>query len=281
MSQHLEELIASTTELSSLPSTTLRLMTLLDDETVEAAKVLEVIEKDPALTSNLLKLANSAFYGLRRQVGSAREALVLLGNQTVVNLALATSMGDILRGPLVSYRMERGEMWRHALGTALGAGHLARVGDGDVTKERAFTAGLVHDVGKLMLNRPLRDNLESLPPAATPTDLLKAEMEILGFNHAQAGARLGEEWNFPSYLVDIIARYNKPTAGAEDGLLRAVKAANLATCRIGHGGGCETMSAETFQAITADLGFGAEVLEELVDRLPGDLESLLCVLGGS
>lgn len=280
MTTHLEELIAATTELRSLPSTTMQLMALLDDDTVEAPRVLEVIEKDPSLTSNLLKLANSAYYGVRRQVGSAREALVMLGNQTVVNLAFAASMGDVLRGPLASYRMERGEMWRHALGTALGASQLAASTGYAVTRERAFTAGLVHDIGKLLLNRPLKDHLEQLPPDGSMADLLAAETDILGFHHAEAGARLGEEWNFPPYLVDTIARHHNPGEGEEDALVRAVAAANLVTCHLGQGGGCGPLDLEVLTAESAALGYPPEAVEPLVRSLPGDLESLLGKMGG-
>ena len=282
MVQPLDELIAKTTELRSLPSTTMRLMSLLDDETVEADKVLEVIEKDPSLTSNLLKLANSAFYGVRRQIGTAREALVLLGNRTVVNLAFAASMGDILRGPLASYRLDRGQMWHHALGTALGASHLARLNGSRVTAERAFTAGLVHDIGKLLLNRPLREHLEQLPVEGSMQDLLDAETAILGFNHAEAGARLGEEWNFPPYLVEIIAKHHHPLEGAEEeALLKAVAAANLLTSHLGLGGGSGDLDSEELLDAGEALGYDALHLEELAGRLPGDLDGLLSVLGES
>jgi len=282
MVRHLEELIAKTTELSSLPSTTLRLMNLLDDETVEAGKVLEVIEKDPSLTSNLLKLANSAFYGVRRQVGSAREALVMLGNRTVVNLAFAASMGDILRGPLASYRLDRGQMWHHALGTALGASHLANLTGCRMTSERAFTAGLVHDIGKLILNRPLREHLEQLPVDGSMEELLAAETAILGFNHAEAGARLGEEWNFPAYLVETIARHHHGWQEAEEvALVKAVAAANLVTSHVGLGGGSGDLDSDDLRIACEAMGYSADDLETLAGKLPGDLGSLLSVLGES
>ncbi len=282
MHQSLAELIASTNELSSLPSTTMQLMKLLDDETVDATQVLAVIEKDPSLTANLLKLANSAFYGLRRQVGSAREALILLGNKTIVTLAFATSMGDVLRGPLAAYRLGRNDLWHHALGTALAATHLASLAGCQETRERAFTAGLVHDIGKLLLNRPLKRELDQLPPDCSFSCLLEAETNILGFNHAEAGARLGESWNFPTYLVESIENHHQVVQGSgQDELLLAVSAANLLTCHLGWGGGTGEISEENFWSEVSEYGFEQNILQELLEKLPGDLEGMLNMIGES
>ncbi len=282
MSASLAELIATTSELSSLPTTTMQMMKLLDDDTVEASRVLDVIEKDPSLTANLLKLANSAFYGLRRQVGSAREALILLGNQTIVTLAFATSMGDVLRGPLAAYRLDRNALWHHALGTALAATHLASLSGSQEIRERAFTAGLVHDIGKLLLNRPLKNKLDQLPPDCGFSCLLEAESKILGFNHAEAGARLAEAWNFPTYLVHAIENHHiNPTSFPEDELIRTVSAANLLTCHLGWGGGSGIVTEENFWEEVACFGYDEEILRELIVKLPADLDGMLGTIGES
>lgn len=282
MQNKLGDLIATTSELRALPSTTMQLMKLLDDETVDAGRVLEVIEKDPSLTANLLKLANSAFYGLRRQVGSAREALILLGNKTIVNLAFATSMGDVLRGPLAGYRLDRNSLWHHALGTALAASHLASLRGDAETRERAFTAGLVHDIGKLLLNHPLKQELNQLPVDPDFQELLMAEEAILGFNHAEAGARLGEAWNFPDYLVDVIGNHHQSSAGNDRGDLdRAVAGANLVTCHLGWGAGTGPLGESEFWAAAQDLDYSEDQLGSLLASLPGDLEGMLNLIGES
>ena len=282
MPKTLQDLISATSELQSLPSTTVRLTELLDDATVDASRVLDIIEKDPSLTSNLLKLSNSAYYGLRRQVGSAREALVMLGNQTIVTLAFATSMGDILRGPLAAYRLARNDLWYHALGTGLGAVYLTSL-DGDRTlRERAFTAGLVHDIGKLILNRPLKAKLEAIPADCDFETMMAAERSILGFDHAEAGAALAEAWNFPGALVAVIRNHHQPEAAEEDrDLVTAVAAANLVTARLGLGGGVGEPPDETYWSELESLGFVAETVQELMDRLPGDLENMLNLTGDS
>jgi len=290
MSKALQDLITGTSELRSLPSTTMRLMNLLDDATVGAGEVLAVIEKDPSLTANLLKLCNSAYYGLRRQVGSAREALVLLGNQTIVNLAFATSMGDILRGPLSGYHLDRNELWHHALATAVGAAHLISLRGEATLRDRAFTGGLVHDIGKLLLNRALQQCLVQLPPAADQQMLMKAETDILGFDHALAGAALGRAWNFPPHLVQLIGCHHMPDPDSEawldvdehgHELIRAVAGANAVAGYCGFGGGTVALSADQLQLTMDRLGFAADTVHDSVARLPGDLDAMLSVIGES
>lgn len=280
MPKSLQELVAATSELRALPSTTIRLMTLLDDATVEASLVLEVIEKDPSLTANLLKLANSAYYGLRRQVGSVREALILLGNQTIVNLAFATSMGDILRGPLRAYHLDRNELWHHALGTALGAAYLISLAGGKDLRERAFTGGLVHDIGKLILNKPLQQEIEKLPADCDFERLLETESNVLGFNHAEAGGALAESWNFPPSLVRIITSHHDPLEAEEDkDLVRVVAAANLVSCFLGFGRGTVNFPEEYFWSTLDGWGFPESVVRGLNEELPGDLQNMLGIIG--
>lgn len=283
MQKSLHELIAATSELRSLPSTTLQLTSLLDDDTVDAGSVLAIIEKDPSLTSNLLKLANSAFYGMRRQVGTTREALVMLGNKTVINLAFAASMGDVLRGPLAAYRLDRNEMWHHALGTALGASSLIVFEQGGVeARERAFTCGLVHDIGKLLLNGLLKNELVQLPVDADFLGLMAAEKEILGFDHAEAGAALGESWNFPASLVDVIRHHHSPEESTGQlELARAVAGANLLTCKLGLAGGTGPMTDEDFGTQLAALRYEPDEVEPLLQKLPLDLENMLNMIGQS
>jgi len=279
MHKNLPELIASTSELAALPTTTVQLLELLDDSTVEAERVLAVIGKDPALTSNLLKLCNSAYYGMRRQVGSVKEALVLLGNQTVVTLAFATSMGDVLRGQLSAYGLAKEEMWHHALATALGASHLITYTPAKDYKDRAFTAGLVHDIGKLLLNGPLTQQLEQLPPHAGGVELLAAEKRILGFDHSEAGAALAEAWNFPPMLTTAI-EYHHHLEGAakESELQRSVYAANIITGCIGLGSSKKSVLPQEIEVLK-DQGIPEEAIVHLTIHLTKDLEDLLSIVG--
>lgn len=280
MTRSIEELVASTSELAALPNSTVRLLEVLDDPSAEATKVLEVIGKDPSLTANLLKLCNSAYYGVRRRIGSVREALVLLGNQTVVSLAFATSMGDIIRRPLTSYGLAKRQLWHHALATALGAAYFFSAQGQQRSHERAFTGALMHDIGKLLIDRALCDLGQTLRRGEGAEDLIEVERELLGFDHATVGAALAEAWNFPPDLVDVIRWHHEPAAAQTNGeLVRAVAAANLLATHLGFNGGGKAHEIEDLTAELGALGYDVALVNEAVGRVPKDLRDMLSALG--
>ncbi len=278
MVRTLPELIAGTTELAALPATSIRLLELLDDPEVSAAMVAAVIEKDPSLTANLLKLSNSAYYGMRRRVGTVREALLHLGSRTVLTIAFATSMGEIMRGPMSGYRLPRRRLWSHALATAVASARLCGPESPAMTRDRAFTAGLVHDVGKLLLDRLLQRQIEQLPPCVEAKALLIAERSLLGFDHAQAGAALGEAWNFPPDLVETIGRHHEPPREAP-ALVRVVAAANLLAAHIGEHAGAEVVEEKELAEALRNADAGGADLGALAAEVRRDFDGLAAILG--
>lgn len=215
MTSPLQKIIAGVGELAVLPATMVRLLSILDDLTVDADRVLAVVGTDPSLTGNLLKLSNSAYYGTRRRIGSVKEALVHLGNRSVVTMAMTAGMGEVLRGQLSAYRMVKDQLWRHSLAMALCTSRAAVVRGRSDLRERAFTAGLVHDVGKLLLNKPILKAQGELPGALEGPGLLAAERAALGCDHAEAGALLAETWSFPPVLVEAIAGHHGAAAAGD------------------------------------------------------------------
>ncbi|MDY0109679.1 MAG: HDOD domain-containing protein [Candidatus Krumholzibacteria bacterium] len=277
MSVQLADLVARTPELAAMPASSARLLTLLEEPDTPVSDVLAVIEKDPGLTANLLKLCNSAYYGVRREVGSVREALVRLGNQTVITLAFAASMGRLLQVPVTAYRLPRGQLWRHTLAVGLLATRWLPAGPADVERHRAFTAGVVHDIGKLLLDRPLRDGLEQLPSSLDYEGLLAAERQLLGFDHAQAGAALAESWNFPVDLVAVIAEHHG--AGNENRLAALITAADLLASQRGHDGGAPVVDDAALEDALTSAGLDPD--QTLADADPAlrDLDGMLALLG--
>jgi putative nucleotidyltransferase with HDIG domain len=278
MPRTLSELIAGTTELAALPATSVRLLELLDDPDVSVATVAGVIEKDPSLTANLLKLSNSAYYGMRRQVGTVREALLHLGSRTVLTIAFATSMGEVMRGPMSGYRLPRRRLWSHALATGIAAAHLCAPGAPVATRDRAFTAGLVHDIGKLLLDKLLQRLLEQLPVNAQAGELLVAERALLGFDHAQTGAALAEAWNFPPDLVEAVGRHHEPPADASP-LVQVVAAANLMAASIGEHAGADVVDAGELAAALANAGAGDLDVVTLEADIRRDFAGFASILG--
>ena len=277
MHPDLAALVAATPELAAMPATSARLLELLDDPDAPVGDLVAVIEKDPGLTANVLKLSNSAYYGVRREVGSVRDALTLLGNRTVVTLAFAASMGRLLQAPVNAYRLSRGQLWRHCLAVGLLAARLAPAELDSAARNRVFTAGVVHDIGKLLLDRPLRDDLEQLPPDADTEALVLAERQRLGFDHAEAGAALAEAWNFPGDLAAVIAGHRQPGAG--DSVTALVHAADLVASGHGLHGGAPTVAPDQLERAFVAAGLASEAATDIAAQALRDLDGLLALLG--
>jgi putative nucleotidyltransferase with HDIG domain len=210
-------------------------------------------------------------------VGSVRAALVQLGNRTVVTVAFASSMGRMLQVAVSAYRLPRGELWRHALACGLLAARLAPGGAAGGDRNRLFTAGILHDIGKLLLDRPLRQHLEQLPPDLDDGQLVLAERDLLGFDHAEAGAAVAEAWNFPADLVAAIAGHHRP---APTGSLTAVvRAANLLAAAHGHAAGAARVPGPELELALDGAGITGETAAEECDRALRDLDGMLALLG--
>ena len=215
-----ERLLQSVEDLPSLPDVALKVTRLVEDPNVNAVAIERVVSTDQALTARVLRLANSAFYGVSRRIGTVREAVVILGFRTIKTLTLAACLYPALTGELRGYGLGRGELWRHSIACAISAQALARqVGStaphvGPVSPDEAFVAGLLHDIGKMVLSIHLKEYLGQTRDRALAEGIsfLAAERAILGVDHAQAGAAIAEKWNLPAALVDAIACHHDPLA---------------------------------------------------------------------
>lgn len=225
----LDQLVQHVKELPSLPDTTVKVLKMTDDPSASARSISNAISVDVALTSKVLKIANSAYYGMPRSVATINEAVLILGMQALRNLALAASTYDMLRRELSGYNLAVGELWNHSISCAVAAQIIAsrkRLG----RPEEAFVAGLLHDVGKVVLNVHVSSQFQAIM-AISELDAIPfydAEKLILGFDHAEVGSKVAEHWNLPSSLCDAIAGHHHPLSEEKvSWLTAAVYAANI------------------------------------------------------
>jgi putative nucleotidyltransferase with HDIG domain len=215
-------------DLPTLPDVVARVMQIVSNPLTTAEDLNQVISMDPALTFKILRLANSAFYGFPREITTITQAVTTLGFNTIRNLALSVSVHKMMfadreRG-LFSYR----DFWKHCVAVGVCSRILARR-IGYKSDENAFTAGLLHDIGKSLLER--MDHASFLAAIemsrAQSRPLWTVEQELLGVDHAVIGGRLAEIWNLSQDLRVAIERQNQPSAlGAADPLAAVVHAAN-------------------------------------------------------
>ena len=187
---------------------------VINDPNSSAAHVAAVLAEDPATSVKVLKLTNSAFYGLNREVTSVKQAVMVVGMEAIKNLVLSASVLDMFKGDDANVEFQEA-FWRHSLATAFCCRLLARTvrSRGIVDSDSAFSIGLLHDIGKIVIcyflpeERELVRKQRELGSDAQDHDL---EMEVLGYNHAQIGSFLATQWKLPSLLGDAIANHHTP-----------------------------------------------------------------------
>ena len=223
-------------QLPSLSVIVTRLLTLLQDSNITMATLTEEISKDQGLTVRILHIANSPFYGMSSRIDNIQQAGTLLGLHTIHGIIVAA--GIIGHFPLQQDDgFDRLSFWLHSIGTGCCAQVLAR--HGGLDQEQAFTAGLLHDIGKLILAAYFEDDFSRVLDWRDEHDCLirEAEESVLGFDHTEIGARVARHWKLPKLLVDAI-HFHHALPGKVTPLAVLVHVADI-LCRgldIGHGG---------------------------------------------
>ena len=241
--KRLDNLIRQVQDLPSLPIAVTRVMQLTNDPKAGLSDVAHALASDQGLAARVLKLANSAYYGSSRRIGTVSEAVVILGMRTTRNLTLATSCQDMLEREVQGYFLPRGALWRHSLACAAAAQNLARRAHFRGTEE-AFVAGLLHDIGKVVMSAYLKAEFAQVLTRVAKGRLTfsDAEREVLGFDDAEVGARLLERWNLPSTLVTAVRYHHAPSQAPESLLAALVHVADTICLTLGIGLGVDGMA---------------------------------------
>lgn len=227
---------AMTTGQISLPArnqTAQQLQAILGAQDYDIREILDLVESDQALTAEVLRAANSPFYGGLSEITTVRNAVVRIGGPEVVRLSLAAVEKDSYRVSNSQFSALMAPLWDHAMGTAMAARWLAhRLGFRDLESE-SFIGGLLHDVGKLILIRVI-DDLETRGhlSEAVPTAVLN---EVLDTAHCRYGALLMEHWGLPEVYTTVVRDHHAPAIDEHNPLLLMVRLANLACCNLGIG----------------------------------------------
>lgn len=223
MSRSAATVAASLTKVPPFPPVAARLLSLLASSTVNVAEVAELISSDATFTARLLQRVNSAQFGLMSSVTSVRQAVTLLGIDVTRNIIVTHATAVYAQGALGAEELRR--CWEHTVATAVLAEQIA--GACNAFTQIAFTAGIVHDIGRLgLLVTYPRDYERIIRNAAEHcVDLLDFEHEEFGLDHAEAGRMLAERWGLPAEMAAIAGRHHDPCEGAELDLLRIVHVA--------------------------------------------------------
>ena len=218
-----ESVVQKVKDLAALPQVVHQIIHLTNNPNASVKDLERLISIDQGMSMRVLNTVNSAYYGFSRKIASIKDAVVLLGFKAVRNLAMTVSVFDLFVGKTDRQNLRRGKWWRHSIDTALCARLIASQVAG-VSPDEAYTAGLLHDIGKPLLDRyggTPYEQVEDLVAQGVPE--LAAERQVYGCDHAEVGRAVSQHWGFPEKLVDAIGCHHTESAnGLSDAPLTAV-----------------------------------------------------------
>ena len=196
--------------LAPIPAIASQIMTKSDDPDSSLSEIADLIANDPALTANLLKICNSAYFSLPRKVESVKDAVAWVGLDQIVELVLTNSVSANFNKGLEGYGLGEGELWRHAVTSAHIAKSLAQRYGASQNKHLIFTAALLKDIGKLILGRFVAFSFEkiNIMVHSQGYSFNDAEKKIIGMNHEELGAMVGQKWSFSEKLIYMIRHHH-------------------------------------------------------------------------
>ncbi|MEO1235427.1 MAG: HDOD domain-containing protein [Planctomycetota bacterium] len=209
--ENVQSAIKEISHIATLPEVTMKIISLVEDPDSTAQDLNKVISNDPALGARILKVVNSAFYGLPGQIGSINRAVVLLGLNAVKNIAIAASLAKLFRGGKIAANFDARDLWTHSIATATATRLLSnRCGLG--LPDEAFLAGLIHDIGIMVEIQARRPKfIEALAKVeAEGVTLREAEFACIGATHEMFGAAICKLWKFPVSFQYVTGFHHHP-----------------------------------------------------------------------
>ncbi len=238
-----QEIASPASNLITVSPAALKLVGLLEQPSAGNDEVVDVLKHDTVLTAKLLKACNAASLGFAEEIGSVDQALLLLGYQPTLQMVLALAFGDALSVPMPGYAVEAKELWRHSLIVAMACELLtSHFQQADIDPGVTFTAGLLHDIGKMALSQHLdakRQATVRQRVAEGGVSRVEAEKEILGTDHAEVGACLLNGWRLPRQIVAGVAHHHDPECEGGPDLSTLIYVANCSAHLAGSAPGWE------------------------------------------
>ncbi len=234
----LQKAMSKVTEIGSLPEVTARIIDVVENPKSTAHDMHEVVQADPALATKILKVVNSAFYGLPSQIASLDRAILMLGMNSVKNLALAASIAKLIRNGQLSSQFSARDLWYHSIAVGVCAKLLASTCR-SVPADEAFVAGLVHDMGLIVMQQLFPERLTAVVDQCfhTPQNFCAAETAAIGASHQQFGGALATKWKFPPGLRHAVAYHHDPSSLQPEfqKVTAVIYLADMVCCQAKHG----------------------------------------------
>ena len=263
-------------EIATLPEVTMKIVEVVQDERSTAHDLHKIVRNDPALSARVLRVVNSAFYGLPGQIGSIDRAIMLLGLNAVKNIAIAASIGKMFKSSVVCDDFTGKDLWTHSV--AVGATNkLITSAIGMALPDEAFLTGLIHDIGLVAVMQCHSEDIRKIVDLAkSGVPYRKAEEKIIGANHQEIGAALTAKWKFPRSFQFVAGFHHEPTELApEKRTLSVITHISDILCARGEFGMKITVETdEVPQELKDEIGITSEQLDEIAGNIENELQAV-------
>ena len=262
------DLLIGYPEVASLPTIYNRLNEAINSPHTSMAELGRIIKDDPGLTARLLRLVNSPFYGFPSKIETISRALVIVGVQQVRDLALATAVVNLFRG-IPEHMVSMESFWRHSIACGVAAKILATFRR-EANVERYFVAGILHDIGRLIINIRIPDKArDALSRSESEGELFyQAEHQVIGFDHAAVGSALLQAWNLPPSLEEVVAYHHNPEGARQFPIETAiVHVADILAHAMQLGNSGERFVPPLDEQAWDNIGLSTSVLSPTLDQL--------------
>lgn len=205
----LDDLILQSDDLPSLPEIYIRVSELLEDDYASVHDIGEAVQTDASLTTKILKVVNSAYFGLPNKVSSIAQSVSLLGRKQLKQILTGSVLVQLFSDALIE-NFSMSEFWSHSIKTAIISRHLALQSASIIDHDAFFTAGLLHDIGRLLIAKAIPELLVEINFLVEDEgmDIIQAEQQVLGYSHADAGQVMLRKWGLPSLLSQCAAKHH-------------------------------------------------------------------------
>lgn len=269
-----EKILLDINKLPAISTAATQLASAMNDPDLDIQRVVRIIQYDPGITTNVLRLANSSYFrGSSSSIDSIQQAVVRLGLNRLFDLIVMSSTHSILDKPIAGYNLPPGELWLHSVAVAVTARNIAdslQILD----RSTAFTAGLLHDVGKIVIGSFIEKNFDKIDNIAKDSDLSFeiAEREILGTDHAEIGATILDLWKFPDTIVTSVRFHHTPEAvHGSMPVVDAVHISDILCVMMGIGSGREGLQHKVSEEIISRYSLTPSILEMVISHSFDDM----------
>ena len=280
--KRIEQIIANIDQLPSIPIVVSKIINMVNDPEVNFKLIADEISKDQAITTDILKICNSAYFSKGKEITSVDRAIVTLGIKEVKDIVVISTTKQVMNKAILGYDLEKGELWKHNLIVAMLAKKIATMKKQRTLADVVFTGGIIHDVGKtilaLFVANTFKEILATTMEKQIPFSI--AEREIMGFDHQEIGEKILEKWQFPEVLRAVVRYHHEPDLAPAQfrQVVSIVHVANTIALMAGVGIGSDGLYHELSENAVKAAEMSTQDLEQLFAGVPEILKQAQAIL---